>query len=377
MLMFIKKLHMNPAIIAVFVVLLITFGFTVGFLYNNYNTKQGSKEKVTLSTTTAVAVDNDEPANGIDSFDIPKAQMIQTDTFSFSWTISKYFGARTLDYLVPQLPEIFNTLGIKTIEQYVVQEGLAKKVPDHRRSYLRCYDVIDKSKGKGIALLCYTEEKENEMFVSVQVINKSIIVFPAYHDGNNDFGFADFDGDGITEVYTSSLDFGVDNIHTTVGVYPFADGVWGKPLFWSVEADGPIPYHYGFELQGESYPHTIVNTNTGYSRILPDNSEINQMSNSSLERMLVLTTAVVDVDLDGIFELIVEQQPFHCPGTCLSLLKYDKNKNTFQTSYAAFLTSDENPFDPSSLKKNYEGFLQQAGYDIKNVTFLENVTILE
>ncbi|MCL1982402.1 MAG: hypothetical protein FWG53_04825 [Clostridiales bacterium] len=305
----------------------------------------------------------------VETFNIEKSPMTHNGTFAFSWTTDKVFGARTLDYLTPQIPEIFETLGIETISQYVVEDDTAKYVTFW--SMLRCYNIIDKNMGDGIAVLCYVKKSRDTVDVSVQVINPSIIVFPASHDGQNDFGFADFDGDGKDEVYVTSLDIGADNYHITLGIFPFDsdNGNWGAPMFWAScggddteRNNGILPFNSGFIVEGKNKSYTIKNKLTGYSRKLPYD-DFCDYDDWALNYALITSVTVVDVDGDGVFELIIEQHPFHWMGECVSLLKYNTAKKSFETIYAEFALFD----DPED--NGYQRFLKNAGYDAGKAIF--------
>ena len=320
-----------------------------------------------------VETEETSPPEIIETYRIEKSPMAHNGTYAFSWVADKVFGARALDYLTPQIPEIFETLGIQTISQYVVEDDVAKYATF--KSMLRCYNIFDRNRDGAIAVLCYLKEEKETIFFSVQVINPSISGSSLTHVGQNDFGFADFDGDGKDEVYVRSFDIGADNVHTTLGIFPFDDGIWGAPLFWAVRGGGEplhgapgLPYDFGFLVEAKSEPFTIKNTITGYSRELPSETSDNY-GNYSLERALISSVNIIDVDADGVFELIIKQQPFHWRGSCLSLLKYSTVTKSFETLHAEFKHND----DPRD--EDYQFFLLRAGFDVDNAVFLERDTI--
>jgi hypothetical protein len=324
-------------------------------------------------------IDNNAKFSIVDTFQIEKTPMEHTKTFSFSWTASKTLGARTLDYLTPQLTEIFEVIGIETIGQFIIQEDVAKHIPDKFGNLLRCYNVIDKRIGDGIALLCYTEETQEEMYISVQIINTCLSIFPKYHDGKNDFWFVDFTGDGMQTVFTKSLDFGADHIRETIGIFPFEDGVWGYPLFWTTDGENPLPFDFGFEQLNQSNPYAVKNNITGYFREFYVDEDFFKLymrwypDYPAFKRVNILEAVAADVDMDGIYELIINQYPFNWCGNCISLLKYDVNEKAFQVKTTTFLLFEESEeYDESNPSSDWcYPFLKQNGHEIKDVYFFK------
>jgi hypothetical protein len=376
-----KRVRFRPISVILACVLLLSTaagGFLVGLHTGSQDeaiqTSGGSKTKesnveIEVLHTSNDSKDSESTSQILETFQIPKTPMTHNGSFAFSWTTDKVFGARTLDYLIPQIPEIFITLGIETISKYVVEDDVAKYITF--RSMLRCYNIIDKDKGRGIAVLVYLREDKETVFVSVQVINPLIIVFPDKHDGQNSFELADFNGDGQDKVFTKSLDIGADHYRFTLGVFPFDNGVWSAPLFWagrgSVDHQLPgffgMPYDFGFTLSGENEPFTIHNAHTGYSReLLPGTSE--HYYNELLTQASITNTKIVDVDADGVYKLIVEQRPFRWNGKCITLLKYDSTNNSFETIYAEFVQNG----DPED--NEYRLFLNRAGYNPDIAVFI-------
>lgn len=352
-------------IIKLIVVITIIF-FVIWGIYLS-NNKQEADEEAINEIGKSVAKEDEATTDIVETIHIEKAPMIHNGTFAFSWTTEKVLGARTSDYLIPQISEIFEAVGIETINQYIIEDDTAKYATV--RTMLRCYNIIDKNKGDGIAVLCHVKENKETVDVSVQIVNLNIIVFPSGHDGKTDFGFADFDGDGKDEVYTTSLDVGADNFHITIGIFPFDDGIWGSPLLWTTCGGddswinkGIVTYDFGFTVEGKKESFIIKNKLTNYSKNLPSD-QYHEYDDSSLNLALITSVTVVDVDTDGVFELIIEQNPFHWKGKCVSLLKYNVTKKSFETVYAEFVLFDESEDD------NFEEFLQKAGYDAKKAIF--------
>ncbi|MCL2884614.1 MAG: hypothetical protein FWF49_03940 [Oscillospiraceae bacterium] len=331
----------------------------------------------TVASTTATGTTPTQttaPDSVITHIDVPKTPMTHTDTLAFTWT-APYDGRATMqDYLAPQMREIFETMGLETTGQFIINEGAAKYTSDG--TLLRSYDVIDNGNGKGIAILCYGDVSKQQETINIQVINKSIIVFPDKHDGGDDFWFVDVNGDGISEVVAKSVDIGADNVHATVGVFPIDNGTWGAPLFWSV---GDVTwvtymsYDFGFNLTKAASPFIIQNTLTGYTRTFTDPTDFPEETSYYAGKVedMISNAYAADVDGDGVYELLVEQTPFRWNGCCYSLLKYDAQKQCFVTKAAAYILFDEmTAYSANDPLSGFRLFLKQNGYD-PNTAFLQ------
>jgi len=316
--------------------------------------------KTTEEETTVGAI--------VETFQIDKTPMTHTDTLSFSWFAPRIKGARLLDYLTPQLPEIFDVMGYEHEGQFVIGEGVAKLMPNRFRApTMRCYSVENRSIYAGILLLCCGMHRDDDsMLVCVQVINESISPGALSQPYGNDFWFADFDGDGAEEVFAVSYNGYADRSAAYVGVFPFTEEGYGEPLFWSYTEKEPMPYDFGFELLDTKNPYIIKNSRTDYVREFESASM--DIYHWAVDDAEIYDGVAVDVDEDGVYELIVTQSPFKCDGLLFSLLRYNVKEKSFQTEYAAYLKVDE--FDWETNADMYGPFLKQAGYDVKNVTFL-------
>ena len=274
-----------------------------------------------------------------------------------------------LDYLRPQLPEIFNALGIEHSGQFLIEEGLAKQVlrtSNSRAIVMRHYNIHDKdSYWNDIPLLCFISPDVETVQLNVQAISE----FISY--GWSDFYYADFTGDGIMDVFTISYHGFADRGAATAGVFSFNEDGWDEPLFWSYRNNTPMPYDYGWELPndeelpntGEMYTFTLKNKLTGYTREFEDIGWY-IIDNGTLQCAEVYDAVAVDVDGDAVYEIIIQQSPFKWPGYLYSLLRFNTKKKCFETEYAAYLDRQ------SGGEDQYDVFLKQAGYNIKEATFL-------
>ena len=308
----------------------------------------------------------------IDAFIISKSPMTHTDTLSFSWTVPETYGARALDYLAPQLQEIFETIWTESTGHYYISERVAKKIPGNNSSLMRSYVAVelDTDCFNGISLLCFISASGDTMNVSVQVTSTRM----DWHsdDADSDFWFADFTGDGSLDVFAKNRYFAASYVCETIGVFSFDDGEWGTPLFWSVDNKTPMPFDSGFELLDRQNPYVIRNNITGYYREIPIEHDAD-MYIGSLDYAVIENAVAADVDGDGIYELLIQQVPHHWPGACISLIKYESSKSALQVESAAFLLHEEMGgyiwARPSECW--YKPFLTQLGYNVSGISFLD------
>ncbi len=316
----------------------------------------------------------------LQAFHLPKVPMIHNGSLGFSWTAERVFGARISDYLAPQLQEIFETIGIDTIGEFVIEDDVAH---DTIGPFLRCYNIIDRQNGDGIAVLCSVQEnrEQKKAYLDLQVINPTLIVFPSKHDGSNCFGTADFDGDGNDEIVAVSWDIGADHERATLGIFPYArdaenaeKDAWGTPLFWAVDGGNEplmispwgVPYHFGFSMeQNSDKSWTLRNSITGYSRTVSDDT---YYGSSSIDGEHITCVQLVDIEADGTFEIFVQQDIWHCPGFVLSLLKYDTKKKRFKTLYAEYILFEDDESSEHEIA-HFQAVLTRAGYDAKKAVF--------
>ena len=313
--------------------------------------------------------EEESSAELVETFHIEKTPMTHNGTLGITWTTERVRGARTLDYLTPQIPEIFEIVGIETTNEYLVEDSVAKYTPS--RSMLRCYGILDRGTGEGIAVLCYTKTDQELLHFSIQVVDPAVIISGG--GGVTDFGFADFDGDGKDEIFVTNLINGADHFRVTLGIFPFDSGVWGEPLFWTNRGDTQRstffnrwlpPFGFGFELEVEGETYTLHNTNTSYSRILPREDFFFPWSGTEIVGAYISSVTIIDIDADGVYELIIEQDPFQWPGHFQSILKYNMEAESFEILYAETILSG----DPKD--EEYQLFLQRAGYDAEKASIM-------
>jgi len=307
--------------------------------------------------------------------------MEHNGTLGFSWKTKLVSGARTTDYLAPQLQKIFETIGFETSGEYEIIDTDAK-------DYYRSYKIYDRNNGQNISVLSRSQKSEKGVYLNVQVIDLGSKYNTPVH-----FGSADFDGDDMDEIFTFGYTYGADHDRMTLGIFPFAydyrepeTNGWDAPLFWAVDGgddplsqdfsyepyEGPfwgVPHYFGFTFeQNNDKTWTVRNSFTGYSRTVPNDT---YYYNGSADREHITSIEVVDVDADGAFELIIEQYVWHSPGECVSLLQYDTAKKAFQTLHAEFRLFDDDERNRWELSKNerYADFLTRAGYDPAKAVF--------
>ena len=114
---------------------------------------------------------------------------------------------------------------------------------------------------------------------------------------------------------------------------------------------------------GTSGSYVIKNNNTGYTFDGPISDDIGDLNYRG--GGYILDATAVDVDGDGVYELIVIQCPSKWTGLLYSLIRYNADTKRFETEYAAYIENDWSGVDV------YSEFLKQAGYDINDVTFIK------
>ena len=200
------------------------------------------KEAVTIEAATqATITELVEPI--VEVVPIEKVSMIRSG-HSFSWTAPRTPGAFMVDYLRPQILEIFDALGVEHEGEFHIQEGEAKSagwlIIDnvYHRAIKRAYSISPDT-WNSLTLLCFMIPEAETTRIFVQSVHEHS------QAGLDSFYFADFTGDGTKDVFTISHHGYASYMAMTVGVFTFSEEGWGDPLFWSGPWEGIMPYDYG------------------------------------------------------------------------------------------------------------------------------------
>ncbi|MDR1733708.1 MAG: hypothetical protein LBR73_02380 [Oscillospiraceae bacterium] len=280
-----------------------------------------------------------------------------TGSGGFHWTSPALLNAAPIDYLKARLPEFLQTIGGNGTEAYTIHAGTAMQAP--QGTWLQAFDLFAESAAdlNCSVLLSVQAADDGSRTVAVQLVGRGVTVGDTGRLGKTVFGFKDFNGDKKEEVFALAQDAGADNTHAAVIIVPFDGAVFGKALFRQY----PETYTSGFTLEGAKGPYTLKHAATGYTlknfEAITDYQQAPESPASvyqnALDRASVYDAYPMDLEGDGVWELMILQQPFHWQGQLMTIQKWDAAAKAMKTVYAEFLPLDEkaNASDAAKAKQ--------------------------